>query len=159
MRYSVSSSNSTTTSQTYGINSNTKTIGGQNINVKSGLTLTKTDNGPFKSASAVLSTASFTGTSSSGKTSLGISAPKVGASGGVVVGGFGGSASAKASLTEVSASTTFNVLGAKVTISGEAGVGVAIGGKAGVGSNGGSLGAKMPVAPGVYVGANIDVKL
>lgn len=154
---SISSKNSTESSKTYGINSTVKTNNGGKVNVTSGLTVSKSENGAKFENSVSVDTGKFTYTTPTGKSSVKIAAASASAKGGVIVGG-GAQAEVKASLAEVEATKTVKVFGAEIKVSGEAGIGVAIGGKAGISSNSASLGGKANVLPGVYAGVSIDIK-
>ena len=153
--YSISSKKSSY-EKTYGINSNVKTTGGNNVNARLGLTTKREDNGPAQSVKATLDTGAIKYSTKNKNTSIGISAPKVSVGGSVVVGG-GAGVSAKAALVEVNGSKKIKVGGAEVKLSGEVGVGVAAGIKGEYSSNTVKLGGKANVLPGVYVGANIDI--
>ncbi|KGG79580.1 hypothetical protein Y919_11195 [Caloranaerobacter azorensis H53214] len=153
------SSNPNINSKTYGINSNT-TFNSSSLNVKSGLTITRTDDGPFKGVSASLNAAKFTADYNIGesKHSTSISSASASVKSTAVV-GFGGGAEVKASLAEVAHKSSFKIWGAEISANLKVGIGVAIGGKAGISNNSVSLGVTGEALPGVYVGVGIDVKL
>lgn len=135
---------------TYGIDYKNK-----NVNVKSGLTISKKENGPFISNSITLNSGSFTYSGKNYKANL--SAPKVNVTGNATIGGFGYGGSAKASLTEVSGEYSKKIFDTNISIKAEAGIGVAAGGKVGVTSNSFNVGLKLPITPGIYGGVSIDI--
>lgn len=154
MSLSLSSREQYNSSKTYGINHNTKIGKNGNLNTKAGLTVSRHTDGPFVSLGAGLDSGNFKYTSKTW--SAGYKAPSISVGGSATVGG-GVSVKAKASFAEVNVSKTVNVFGAKVTVSGEVGIGAAVGVNGQVTSKNVSIGGKANVLPGVYVGANIDI--
>lgn len=144
-------------SKTFGIDSSVKTNRGRTLNVRSGVHVSHTSDGPFHEFSASAESASFKLSNKNGNRSTRLSGPSVSAKGTTVVGG-GAGYHAKASFAEVSHSETFKIgkITAKLDVT--AGIGASVGGKVSVASNRVDLGASGNVLPGVYLGANLDIR-
>ncbi len=157
---SMTSQSSTTHSKVFGINSDVKTSRNNNLNVRSGLSIQKTENGPFHTVTAAAESASFK-LSSPKNSRIGlsgkISGPSASVTARAAVGGSGGMY-AKASFAETSGSVSAKVFGHTVTLDGHVGIGASIGGEVSVSSHKVHLGGSASIMPGVYAGMNVDIR-